>query len=220
MSEMTVQVEKREAIGTNASRRLRGEGVIPAVVYGGGRESVPINVDRRTVLELLRSAAGENTIFLLHLGKTGKNRHAIIREMQVHPLTGQIQHIDFQRIDMSEKLQVEVPIELIGTPVGVRLDGGVLDFVTREVTLECLPNDIPAHLELDVDALQIGEHLEAKDLSLPKDVTLITEEDRVIASVTHARVVEEEEEGEEDLLEAAPEEPEVIGRESAEGDEG
>lgn len=220
MSEMTIQVDPREAIGSNASRRLRTQGVIPSVVYGGGRDSIAINIDRRKVLELLRSAAGENTIFLLTLGDTGKSRHAIIRDMQVHPLTGEIQHIDFQRIDMSEKLQVEVPIELLGIPVGVKTEGGILDFVTREVTVECLPSDIPAHLELDVSALRLGHHLEARELSLPAGVTLITEEDRVLASVSHARVIEEKEEGEEDLLEAAPQEPEVIGRESEEGEEG
>jgi large subunit ribosomal protein L25 len=219
MSEMNIQVEKRENIGSNASRRLRGEGIVPAVVYGGGRDSVAINVDRRKVLELLRSAAGENTIFLLNLGKTGKQRHAMIREMQVNPLTGEILHIDFQRILLTETLQVDVPIELVGIPEGVKTDGGLLDFMTREVSVECLPTDIPNQLEVDVTKLHIGDHVEAKDIPLPDKVTLITEGDRVIASVTHARVAEETGEEEGGLLEAAPQEPEVIGRESGE-DEG
>jgi large subunit ribosomal protein L25 len=189
------------------------------VVYGGDRDTVAINVERRTVLELLRTSEGGNPIFLLTLGKTGKSRHAMIRDMQVNSTTGEIVHIDFQRIDMSEKLQVEVPVELVGVPEGVKQEGGLLDFITREVTVECLPSDIPAHLEVDISALHIGDHVEAKDLSLPDKVDLISEADLVIASVSYAQVAEEEEAEGEELLEAAPSEPEVIGREGDSGAE-
>ncbi len=142
----------------------------------------------------------------------------MVREVVVDPISRQIIHIDFQRVLMTEKVKVQVPIELVGVPEGVKNQGGVLDFITRELELECLPGDIPAQLELDVAALEVGQHVQVKDLELPAKVEMLEEPDRVIASVAHSRVAleveaaEAEAEGEEVLLEAEPEEPEVIGR--------
>ncbi|MDY7094300.1 MAG: 50S ribosomal protein L25 [Acidobacteriota bacterium] len=217
MSDLVIEVQSREQSGSNASRRLRKQDLIPAILYGGNKESVSIQVQRRTILDLLHTSAGENAVFELVLGK--QRRHAMIHELQVDPLTGQVEHIDFQRINMSEKVTVQVPVETLGVPVGVKTDGGILDFVTREVALECLPSDIPTHVELDVSELHIGQHLEAKDLQLPEKVELLEEEDRVIVSIAAPRLVEEPEDEEDELLESAAEEPEVIGREEDE-DEG
>jgi large subunit ribosomal protein L25 len=214
MSETKLNVTSRDERGSNASRRLRGEGLVPAVVYGGGLDPAAITVHRHTVVELLnKSGAGENTIFLLSLGK--QQRHAMIKDMQVDPMTGRVDHIDFQRILLSEKVQVEVPVELVGTAVGVKMEGGLLDFVTRQVLVECLPTEIPEHLSLDVSGLHIGHHLEVSDLVLPEGVVLAEEDDKdkVIVSLAAARVeVEEEVEEEETLLETDKEEPEVLGR--------
>ncbi len=219
MSELTIKVEKRDKTGKNANRQLRALGAVPAVVYGDKKDAVPITIDRKKVIELLKKGGGENAVFKLELAGTKASRHAMIRDLQVDPISRRIIHIDFQRIDLKEKVRVEVPIHLIGEPTGVKNEGGVLDFITREVEVECLPNDIPPALEIDVSALAIGDHVEAKDLVLPKNVELIDEPERVIVSVSHSRVAAEieelEAEGEaadELLIEAKAEEPEVIGK--------
>ncbi len=214
MSEtMTIEVQPRQETGKNANRRSRSAGKIPAVVYGGGKESVAIEVDRKTLVDTMKGHGGENPIFLLKLGD--KERHAMIRHMQLDPVSRQVIHIDFQRVQMDQKLRVAVPIELVGTAYGVKTEGGLLDFVTREVHVECLPADIPKHIECDVTDLHIGQHVEAKDLQVPERVTLLDDPDRVIVSLSHSRLeVAPAAEGEAAEGEAA--EPEVIKRTKAE----
>lgn len=219
MSELTIEVHERAVRGSGASRKLRAAGKIPAVVYGGGRESVAIEVDARVLQELLRKSGSEHAIFLLKLGDSGKSRHTMIRDLAIDPISRRILHVDFQRVNLKEKVRVSVPIELLGTPFGVKDEGGVLDFVTREVEIESLPGQIPPHLELDVSELHIGQHLEAGELTLPEGVELLDDVDRVLVSVAHPRVVEEEVEEEEELLEEEMEEPEVIGRGKEEAEE-
>jgi large subunit ribosomal protein L25 len=206
---MNIEVSPRQQTGKNANRRSRAAGKIPAVVYGGGKESVAIEVDRKTLMDMLRNHLGEHPIFLLKLGD--KERHAMIRNMQTDPVSRQVIHIDFQRVLMDQKVRVAVPVELLGTAFGVKTEGGMLDFVTREVNVECLPGDIPKHLDLDVTGLHVGQHAEAKDLKLPEGVVLLDEPDKVIVSLGHGR------------LETAAEaeggdraEPEVIQRKKAE----
>ena len=221
MSEPTVNVRLRERTGKNANRRLRAAGEIPAVVYGGSADAAAIRVDGRRVLSLIREG-GENAVFLLQLEGTEQTRHTMIRDLQWNPLTGALVHIDFQRVKMDQQVQVSVPVEIVGTPEGVRNEGGLLEFVTREVAVVCLPGDIPVSIPLDVSALHVGQHVEAGQLSLPDVVALVDEETKVIVSVAAARVIEEEdEEAEEDeLLEALADEPERVGDEdgSADGD--
>lgn len=217
MSEITIEVNERQETGKNANRRLRASGFIPAVVYGGGRDSVPIQVEKHVIHELLRQEGGEHAVFLLKLSGTDKSRHTMVRDVEIHPISRQIIHIDFQRVLMTEKVKVLVSIELVGIPEGVKNEGGVLDFITREVEIESLPGDIPPKLTLDVSALEVGDHLEAKDLTIPAVAELMEEPGRTIVAVAHSRVsdlVDEAEAGEEDelLLEAEAEEPELIGR--------
>ncbi|MEM7352521.1 MAG: 50S ribosomal protein L25 [Acidobacteriota bacterium] len=220
MSEIVLEVQPREAMGKNANRRLRAVGQVPAVVYGGKQEPVAIQVDERKVGEILRSGTGSNTVFQLKLGGTDKSRHAMIREMQTDSISGAMLHLDFQRILMDQKVKVMVPIELHGEAVGVKTEGGLVDFVTREVEIECLPNQIPTHLDLDVTDLHIGQHVEAGDLELPEGVSLHDAE-RVIVSVAMRQLEAADEEAEEDegLIEAEVAEPEVVQRGKAE-DEG
>jgi large subunit ribosomal protein L25 len=218
MAELKIEVQRREETGKGPSRRLRAGGMIPAVVYGGGKEPVPIQVERNVVLQLLKQGGGENAVFLLKLSGTGKSRHTMVRKIDVDPISRQVAHIDFQRILLTEKVRVQIPLELVGEAWGVKNEGGVLDFITREVEVECLPTDIPQKLEVDVSELYVGQHLEVKDLVIPPGVEVMDEPDRVMAAVAHSRVaaeVTELEEGleeEEGLLEAEKEEPEVIGR--------
>ncbi len=185
MSELKIDVQKREKTGKGANRRARSGGLIPAVVYGGGKESVSIEIDRKSMLDLMKKAGNENPIYLLKLGDN--ERHAMIREMQTHPITRQVVHIDFQRVLMDQKVHVKVPVELVGVSYGVKTQGAVLDFVTREIEVECLPGQIPGHIELDVTELHAGQHAEAGDLKLPEGVTLYGSADKVIVSVAHAR---------------------------------
>lgn len=209
MSEtMSIDVNPREQTGKNANRRSRAAGKIPAVVYGGGKESVAIEVDRKTLLDTLKGHSGENPIFLLKLGD--KERHAMIRNMDVHPITRQVIHIDFQRVLMDQKVRVAVPVEIVGTAYGVKTEGGMIDFITREVNVECLPGEIPKHFELDVTDVHVGQHVEAKDLELPEGVTLLEDPEKVIISLSHARIDTAEEAA------ADRAEPEVIKRTKAE----
>lgn len=210
--DVTLEVQPREESGKNSNRRLRERGLVPAVVYGGGRDPLPIQVDKRTLLNLMRSSQGQNPVFLLQLAGTDKSRHAMIREMQVDPVTRQVLHVDFQRVLMTEKVRVAVHVELVGLPVGVKSDGGLLDFVTREVHVECTPDRIPAKIEVDVSELHVGQHLEASDLSLPDGVTLTDDPGRVIASVSHMRAAEAAAPAEEGLIEGEQAQPEVIKR--------
>lgn len=206
MSDQTLTVERRETQGKNSNRRLRASGQVPAVVYGNNRDPVNIQVGHRDVEILLEKTADGNPIFLLSLAGTDKKRHAMIRELHSDPISGHFLHIDFQRVDMDAKLRTSVHLELKGASPGVKL-GGLLDFVTREVEIEALPADIPGHIDVDISGLQIGDHVEAKDLTVPEGVELHADPELVILSIQEPRA-EEEEAGEGDELT----EPEVIGQ--------
>jgi large subunit ribosomal protein L25 len=218
MSHLEIEVEKREARGKNANRRLRSAGRVPAVVYGGGLDPLPIQVGKRQFEELLRTAGSENAVFLLKLAGTSESRHTMIREMQQDAVTGGLIHVDFHRILLDRKVRAMVPIELHGTPEGVKNEGGFLDFVTREIEVECLPDKIPVSIRIDVGPLHLGQHLEAAQLALPEEVALHVEPERVIVSVTGRRGGPEEEAEEEGLLEKVAVEPEVIKKGKDEGD--
>ena len=215
MSELTLDVELRESGSKNVVRRLRADGKVPAVVYGGDAATVPIQIDRKQIVSILRGG-GDNPVFLLKVPGTSESRHTMIKEMQVDPIERRILHVDFQRIEMSETVRVKVVVELIGEPLGVKNDGGIVDFVTREVEVECLPASIPSSLELDISELHIGQHLEAAIIPLPDGVELVEDGERVIMSVAAPRAEEEEVEEEEDLLEGDADEPELV----ADGKEG
>ena len=162
--------------------------------------------------------SGENTVFLLELAGTGQSRHTMIRELQSDSITGELIHIDFQRVLMDQAVRVSVPIEIVGEATGVRNEAGLLDFITREVEVECLPAEIPNQIRLDVTPLHVGQHVEAGELEIPEGVELLEDPERVIVSIVVKRAVqlEEEEEEAEELLTAEAEEPEVIGRKEEE----
>lgn len=225
MGELTIEVQERTETGKNRNRRLRASGVLPAVVYGAGRDPIAIQVEQKTMHQLLEEGGGENAVFLLKLAGTEKSRHTMVRKIDVDPISRRIQHVDFLRVDLTKKVRVQVHIEVTGEAHGVKTEDGVLDFVTRSIEVECLPNEIPQLITVDVTDLHIGQHLEVKDLEVGDNVEVVDDPDRVVVSVAHSRVaatLEEADEGEEDtLIEAEMDEPEVIGRgkEEAEGDE-
>jgi large subunit ribosomal protein L25 len=219
---IVVEAAPRETRGKNEARRQRVTGKIPAVLYGGKGEALTLSVNAKQVGQILRSASGHNTLFQVSLA--GKEEPAIVKDWQVDPVSGNLLHVDLQRIAMDVKMRVKVPVHTFGEPAGVKQQGGIFETVTREVEVECLPNDIPTEYRVDVSHLMIGMHLRAADL--PIDATrikLLTDPERVMAHVVALRV-EEEKPAEAAATEvaAAPAEPEVIkkGKKEVEGEEG
>jgi len=210
----TISARSRESRGKGAARQTRREGRIPGVLYGHGEDSVSLSVDANELQKLVHSISIENTIVDLDLG-SGEPYKVLIRELQRHPFRDEFVHIDFFHVAMDEKIQVEVPIVLIGTPTGVKNKGGVLDHQLRELEVFCLPGSIPEKIELDVSNLDIGDSIHVSDIELP-DVEILTELDRAVVAVLAPTVMEVEEVAEEALAE-----PEVIGRgkEAEEGEE-
>lgn len=187
MAEVTLEVSRREQTGKEVAKKLRRDGKVPAVVYGGHREPVAITVDRKAVSELVqKSEHGIRSVFLLKMSGTDQQRHAMIKEVTIDPLTRRMKHIDFVRVIMDEKVKVMVPVRLVGTAIGVK-EGGLLDFQVRDVHVECLPNAIPDAIDVDVTALGHHEYLRVKDLKLPEGVTVSDDPERVVVGVTQAR---------------------------------
>ncbi|HEX5412236.1 MAG TPA: 50S ribosomal protein L25/general stress protein Ctc [Terriglobia bacterium] len=214
----TVEAEARETFGKNAARRLRHSGRIPAVVYGGGGPSVSITVDPKEIVRILRSEAGHNALFSLQIPDKAPAR-VMLRDWQWEPIKGGLMHVDMVRIARDEKLEVRVPIRITGEPQGVKLQGGVLEFILREVAVECLPDDIPEHITVDVSDLVIGRQLRVSDLPVPASITVLAEPGRVVAHVV-APKAEAEPTAEAAEAAPAPTEPELIRKRKAEEEEG
>jgi large subunit ribosomal protein L25 len=218
MKTIELAVEKRSTIGKGEARRSRAAGRIPAVVYGAGKPNVPISVDRKALSDAFRGGAGDNAIFLLKLAGSDQSRHAMIREMQRDPVSRKPMHIDFVRVLMDVKIKVEVPIEIVGIAKGVKTDQGILDVVTREIEIECLPTDIPAHIPVDVTELAIGDAIRISDLKPVAGVEIVDNPEKVVVHVTHPT---REEEPVAAAAEGAaePTEPEVLKKGKAASEE-
>jgi large subunit ribosomal protein L25 len=188
MAEVTLEVSRREQTGKEVAKKLRRDGKVPAVVYGGHREPVAITVDRKAVSELIqKSEHGIRSVFLLKMQGSDQQRHAMIKELTIDPISRKMKHIDFVRVAMDEKVKVTVPVHVVGTAAGVK-EGGLLDFQVRELHLECLPNAIPDFVDVDVTALTGHDYYRVKDLKLPEGVRVLDDPERVVVGVTHAKV--------------------------------
>src|SRR6266446_7424765 len=220
MKEIVVDVKSRETLGKNPSRRLRHEGLIPAIVYGAKKDAVPVVVDPKKILEIIHSESGVNTIFQLGLADTEARRHVMIKEYQVDPVRGNLIHADFVRIQMDEVIEVEVPVQVTGEAAGVKLDGGILEHVTRDVRVSCLPGDIPEHVTIDVGPLKIGDNLRVSDLPRNDRYKILTDAEQILVVVSPP-AKEEVAAPVAEVAAAAPSEPEVIkkGKAAAEGAE-
>jgi large subunit ribosomal protein L25 len=210
----TVEVEARQDFGKNAARRLRRAGQIPAVVYGGGGPAVPVAVDPKQILQILHSESGHNAIFTLEIRGKAPAR-VMIRDWQTEPLHGHLLHVDLVRIARDTKLKLQVPIHVSGDPVGVKVQGGIFEFVLREVEVECLPDDIPEHFVADVSGLELGKNFRVSDLPLDPKVKILTDPARVVAHVAEMRAEEVAKPAAEEAV-VAPGEPEVIRKGKAE----
>ncbi len=211
MPEVVVAKPREGKFNKNAARRVRVAGKIPAVLYGGGHEAVAIEVDPKQISRILYSETGHNTIFDVEVGSQPSAK-AMIVDFQREPIKDQLIHIDLKRIALDKLLRVSVRVKLLGVPVGVKADGGLLDQVLREVEIECLPADIPNHIDVDVSNLEMHGVLRIGDLPHSDKIKYLNAED---ATVAHVVTIREEVapvvEGEAVVAgaEAAPTEPEV-----------
>lgn len=187
--------------------RMRKQGLVPGIVYGKTQQPVLVTINRAELIKFFNARAGEHGLLDLKVqgeGKAGWEKPVLVKALQRDPVLGHIVHIDFHAITLTEQVRVKVPVELIGVPVGVKQDGGLLEHFLRDVEVECLPTDIPKQIDFDIAELKIGDTIHAKDLPVPKGARITSEPDSVIASV-HAPKAEKAEE----VTEAAAE-PEVI----------
>ena len=205
-----VEVEKREPGGSNVARRMRAAGKVPANVYGLGRPPFALAVDPRKIEQVLHSPTGRNTIFTLSLEGGQQTRSVMLREIQRHPVTDALMHVDLLRFDPTKRIQVRVPVRLLGTPVGVRLESGILDFVHREVEVDCLPANIPEHLDVDVTELHVNQNVSVRNLAIDPDIHVLDAPDTILAVVTYAK--EELPTPEPTAAAATPTEPEIVGK--------
>ena len=191
MAIVNLKSERRSGVGKGAARKLRAAGNIPGVYYGRGEEPIALAMNAKEVEGMLHGAAAANVIVDLHVaGAAAADRKALIREIQRDPVGGHILHIDLQHISLTERIVVEVPVELVGTPTGVKDGGGILEHLLRTVEVECLPTDIPNRLEVDVTLLAIGDTLHVSDIKAER-VTIKTEAERAIATVVPPTILEE-----------------------------
>lgn len=208
MSDETIVVSLRPVKGKAAAKVLRKEGAIPAVVYGLNEPPAAITIQAKVVARILASDTGMNSVVYLQREGTDIKRHVIIKDVQRDPVTRRLVHVDFMRVDPNHKVKVHIPIRLQGVPVGVKTMGGLLDFVHREVVVECLPSLIPGHIDVDVSALEVGQSLRLDQLNLPSTLRIIGDAHDVVAAVK-GKAAEEALPGTEA---AAVPEPEVVGK--------
>ena len=215
--QVQLKAKSRVEIGKGPVKRLRAAGVVPGVVYGPRSKSVSVTVEREALADVLAHAAGGHVLVDLQLEEGGQttNRLALVQDVQQHPFEDTILHVDFREVSATEKMRTTVPVRAVGEPAGVKTGGGVLEFVMRELHVECLPKDLPDVIEVNVEKLEIGESLSIGDLVVPAGVTLVDPKDRAVFTVA-APMAEEEVAA----TEAVPGEPEVIGEKKVEGEEG
>lgn len=184
MSESALQAEVREETGKGVGRRLRASGRIPAVLYGRGVENIKLSIEPRLLERALSSShAGMNTLFDLQVAGRGGATVVLVKELQRDPVRGSLVHADLYQVDLTQTIEVSVPIHVVGTSKGVSLDGGILDFPLREITIECLPRAIPDRIDVDVTELMVGESVHVRDLVLPQGVKLLSDADLSVVSV-------------------------------------
>jgi large subunit ribosomal protein L25 len=215
---LIIKGEKRDSFGKNASRKLRREGKVPAILYGKGEPGIPLALDKKDVFEILRSEAGENTLFKTAFDS--RSWDTMIKDVQVDPVSDEILHVDLIQIAMDKAVRVSIPLLVTGEAIGVKTEGGFVDVITREVEVECLPQNIPENIEVDISRLHLHQSIKIEEMTPPPNVEIIEDPQSVVVLIeapTKEEVVEAEEEEVEVMEEG--EEPEVIKKEKAEEEE-
>lgn len=207
-----VKAEVREGRGTNFARRLRREGKIPANVYGGDEGSIAITANLKDLAAIIRSDTGANTLFSLEIEGVGESR-VIFQDRQIDPVRGRLLHADLRRLAKGEKIEITIPVHLIGSPIGVRDEGGLLEQQLREIRVSVLPSKIPDFVEVDVEELGANESVHVSDIKADEDLEILESPEILVASVVFVKEeVEEVEELDEDL------EPGIVGEEDEDGE--
>ncbi len=210
-----IKAERREKRGKGPARQLRREGMIPAVLYGPDVSEVTLAIRKKDVNRILKQ--GENVIFKLNDNE--KTWDVMVKEVQADPVTDELYHVDLIQVAMNKPIRVFVPINPVGDPVGVKSEGGIADWMTREVEIECLPKNIPEAIEVDISALHVNQSLRVEDLTPPEGVRIVTDSETVLV-VIESPVEEEVAVTEEEEVIGVEEEPEVIGQEEGSRKEG
>jgi len=192
MERVSLEAKRRDETGTNRVRKLRQQGLVPAVVYGRGRDPVPVTVEGKALRASLRTHAGLNALIDLSIKDGSRLAETVmVREVQREMFNRSIIHVDFHTIDLTETLEAHVPLVLTGLAKGVADEGGILDFHLREVVVKCLPTQIPESIEIDVSGLGLGDTLHASDIKLPAEVTMVTPAEEAVATVVMPKEIEE-----------------------------
>lgn len=206
MERITINAEKRKEFGKGAARNLRRKNMIPAILYRGG-DSLPVKFSQKELAQFINTTAGEQVMVTLQFAD-GESKLALVKDYQLDPIKGELLHADFFEVSLTEEIKVTVHIAAVGEPIGVKRDGGILQYLLRKIEVECLPDRIPGHIKIDISGLEIGQSLHVSDLKLGEGIKVLTDPDEVIVNII-APVVEEVAPVE---VAAAPEvaEPEVI----------
>jgi large subunit ribosomal protein L25 len=207
--EITIAAEPRELRGKNEARRLRAKGSAPAVLYGAGGDAVAVAINPKEINRILHSKTGHNTIFDIAVNG-GETTPVMIVDWQNDPIKDNILHIDLKRIDLAARIRVKVPVHTLGDPKGVKLQGGLHELITREIEIECLPDEIPEEFTVDVSELMIGQSVRAGEIPLVGSTKLLSPADSVISHVITIKVEAEPAAAEGAAAPAAAAEPEVI----------
>ena len=215
MEKIILKADVRGETGKRIAKDLRNKGLVPANVYKSGKAATSLTVSDRELAGVLRTKAGENVLITLKISgaseSAAKDRTVLIKEIQRHPVRDNILHVDFNEISLTEMLKVNVPLVARGEPVGVKIDGGLLEHVLRELSVECLPTDIPAKIEVDVSALKVGDHIIVKDIKVSEGVKVLNDPELIALIVKAPKVEAPKEEAV-----AGSEEPELIRKKKEE----
>jgi large subunit ribosomal protein L25 len=217
--EAVLEAAARDTFGKNEARRTRREGRVPGVLYGEGKDATPISVEPRALLRILHSESGANTLISLKLTGAGDTR-VLVKDFQLDPVTHQVLHADFYRVAMDKALEVTVPVTIKGEPKGVKQQGGIVEFIRREIVVSCLPADIPEHIEVDVSELMLHQGIRVREIATNPRWTPITEGEAMLVHVIMPKAEEAAATTEPAAATAAPAEPEVIkkGKKEEEGE--
>jgi len=210
---VTLNAESRHEVGKKIAKKLRKQGRIPAIIYGEHKESIPISLSVSDIKTILKSDTGENTVLRIH--RDDMQVDAMLKEIQYDYLSDHVIHVDLIRIDLNKSVNINVPVVVQGEPIGVKVDGGIFDFMTRELKVRCLPTQIPREFVLDVSEMQTGHSIKVEDMEVAEGIKIMSDPHTVICAVaarSGAEEAEEAEEGEEEeAAEAAEEKPEETG---------
>jgi large subunit ribosomal protein L25 len=209
--DITILAEPRDSRGKNEARRLRARGMAPGVLYGSALDPVPVSVSPKEIGRILHSGTGHNTIFNLDV-KGKENTPVMIVDWQDDPIRSTLLHVDLKRIDLTERITVKVPVYTVGDPKGVKIQGGLLEAITREIEIECLPDDIPERFTIDVTELMLGQNIRAGEVPMSGSMKLVGSPENVIAHIVamKAEAAPAEAEAVEGAAPAGTAEPEVI----------